>query len=287
MSDHPNAPKWWYEQGEPDSVRLGLLLKLVHREKTPYQDLGIYEHDILGRVLVLDDILQTTEADEYIYHEMLSHVPLLGAPFARSPSIAADVLIIGGGDGGLLREVLRHDWITRVVMVEIDPAVIEHCARYLSIHGNYEDARVQLLNADAAAYLSQPGVTEQPFDAILVDSTDPVGKGKVLFEEKFYRDALTALKPQGVLARHLGVPFLQFEVFLQGAKRMKSIFGNVQIYRAAVPSYIGGDMAFAISTRDGSTCRVPQRSLTARYYNPDLHASAFALPTAWMEALQS
>ncbi|CAM3300501.1 polyamine aminopropyltransferase [Rhodothermus bifroesti] len=274
----PNALMWWYETGTPD-VTLGLRMRLLHHERTPYQLLEIYEHPFFGRVLVLDGNLQVTQRDEFIYHEMLTHVPLLGA--LPKTLQEASVLIIGGGDGGTLREVLRHNWVRRVVMVEIDPVVIQRCQEFLGFHGNYQDPRVTLHITDAARYVARPEVQAQPFDAILVDSTDPVGPGEVLFTPEFIRNAYACLKPTGVFARHLCMPLFDGPILREGVARLRQVFPTVEVYQATIFTYVGAQMAFVVCTKDGHSAKKPQRLWTGRYYNPDVHRAAFALPTWW------
>jgi spermidine synthase len=259
-----SAAEWWNEDDFQMQIRLGLKMRLLHTETTPYQQLEVYEHDVLGRVLVLDDIIQTTQGDEFIYHEMLTHVPLLGGLFAIRGDVA--VLIIGGGDGGVLREVLRHDWVTRVVMVELDEAVIRTAAKYLAIHGDYQDPRVQLLIDDGSAYVRSPEARTQPFDVIIIDAPDPVGPGEALFTTSFFRDVRACLTPSGVMLRQIGVPMYQQEVFKLGVARVRDIFDNM-------------------GCNDGSACRQPCIDFTGRYYNRAIHTSAFALPTWWQEMM--
>lgn len=271
--------EWWNEDDFQMQIRLGLKMRLLHAETTPYQQLEVYEHDVLGRVLVLDNIIQTTQGDEFIYHEMLTHVPLLGSSLAARKNVA--VLIIGGGDGGILREVLRHDWITRVVMVELDAAVIHTAAKYLAIHGDYQDPRVQLLIDDGSAYVRSSEARVQPFDAIIIDAPDPAGPGEALFTASFFRDVRACLTPSGVMVRQIGVPMYQQEVFKLGVARVQASFGKAELYRAAIPTYMGGDMAFVVSRNDGGSSRQPCIDFTGRYYNRAIHTSAFALPTCW------
>jgi len=273
---------WWYESGTPD-VTLGLHMRLLHREQTPYQLLEIYEHAFFGRVLVLDGNLQTTQRDEFIYHEMLTHIPLLGALPATLQE--ASVLIIGGGDGGTLREVLRHDWISRVVMVEIDSVVIQRCQEFLGFHGDFHDPRVTLHITDAARYVANPEVWAQPFDAILVDSTDPIGPGEVLFTPEFIRNAHACLKPGGVFARHLCMPLFDSHIVREGVARLRQVFKGVEVYQATIFTYVGAQMAFVVCTNDGRSAKEPRRLLTGRYYNPEVHRAAFALPTWWQELI--
>ncbi len=261
-------------------------MRLLYAEDTPYQSLAVYEHDVLGRVLVLDNIVQTTQADEFIYHEMFTHVPLLGAQFARQASHDIEVLIIGGGDGGILREVLRHHRVRKAVMVEIDEAVIRVSKEYLGIHGDYTDPRVELIIGDGMDYVREAEQLNTRFDLVLVDSTDPVGPGEVLFSVEFYQMLKACLKPKGVMVRHLGLPHIQQSIFATGVNRLHAVFGNVQVYRASIPTYIGGELAFAASTLDGHSIHQPHQKLKGKYYNPGIHTASFALPTFWQEIVE-
>ncbi len=278
-------PQWWYETDDPVSIRLGLHMTLLYTEESPYQKLAVYEHEILGRVLVLDDIVQTTQADEFIYHEMFVHVPLLGRRFATRSNSQVDVLIIGGGDGGILREVLRHPFVSRVVMVEIDEAVIRVSREYLGIQGDYDDPRVTLIIDDAFHYIQSQQATDQPFDLILVDATDPVGPGKILYSKDFYHKLDRCLKSDGLVVRHLGLPFLQAQVLQDGVANLKRVFGHVQVYRTTVPTYICGEMAFAAANRAGYRINEPHVAFEARFYNREVHHAAFALPTYWQRLI--
>ncbi len=274
----------WYREWDFDiEVTQAIHARKLYQEQTPYQKVVVYEHNFLGRLLVLDDIVQTTQYDEFIYHEMLTHVPLLGRPVARHQADAS-VLIVGGGDGGMLREVQKHAWVKRIVMVELDEAVVRVCQEYLGFQGDYGDPRVQLLIADGAAYMREPETRRRPFDVIILDITDPRGPSEALYTEAFCADIGACMKPDGAVVRHLGVPGHQKpEILAEGVAVHRAAFGNAQVYRAATPAYIGGDMAFVVSTMDGSSCRQPQRELEGRYYNPDMHQAAFALPRWWRE----
>ncbi|GIX48332.1 MAG: polyamine aminopropyltransferase [Candidatus Tectimicrobiota bacterium] len=275
-------PIWWYEHDFFVGIRQGLQVRLLYTERSPYQKIEVYEHALLGRILVLDDILQTTQADEFVYHEMLAQVPLLGQREAP-----VSVLIIGGGDGGVLREVLRHAWVQRVVMVEIDERVVRVAAEYLGINGNYDDPRVELRFEDGSAYVRSAAARAQPFDAVIIDATDPIlGPGEALFSRQFFADVRACLAPAGVMVRHLGNPAYQREIFRTGVRWVHEVFGSVQVYRAAIPTYLGGDMAFVLSTNDGHSCQEPRLALRGRYYNHAVHRAAFVLPTWWQEVME-
>ena len=212
--------------------------KMYFEQKTGHQHLMIFHNAMLGRVMTLDGVVQTTEADEFIYHEMMAHVPI----FAHGQ--AKRVLIIGGGDGGMLREVLRHDDVEHVTMVEIDSAVIDMAKQYLPNHsaGAFDDERADIVIADGMDYVRE---TEDRFDVIISDSTDPIGPGEVLFSDDFYAQCKRILNEGGVMATQNGVAFFQIDEVKTTSERMGQHFSDQAFYSAAVPTYYGGVMTFA------------------------------------------
>jgi len=277
LSEKNVSSRWWFEDDVDTSVRQGLNLTPLFSTKSPYQQIDVYEHEFLGRVLVLDEIVQTTQGDEFIYHEMLTQIPLLGKLWKEEIS----VLIIGGGDGGTLREVLKHNFVKRAVMVEIDQAVVDVSKEYIQINGDYNDPRVQLVIGDGAGYVNSNEAIENPFDLVIIDSGDPVGPGEVLFTADFCQNVSNCLTPSGIMVRHLGIPAYQKEIFERGIGDMKKVFPLVEVFRAAVPTYIGGDMAFALGLKDGQSCQNPKQEFLGRYYNKAIHQASFALPSSW------
>jgi spermidine synthase len=275
--------EWWSEFDFKTGIRQSLRVRRVHSEKTPYQELEVFDSDFLGRVLVLDGIVQTSQADEFMYHEMIVHVPLLGRPGARTGA-PASVLIIGGGDGGALREVLVHDEVERAVMVELDRAVVEASAKHVGINGDYDDPRVELVIGDGSDFVKSAAARERPFDVVIIDSTDPLGPGEVLFSDEFMRDLAACMAEDGVMVRQSGLPFAQPEGLPHAVDQARRVFGSSEVYRAAIPSYYGGEMAFVAGLPPGLTLRTPHRERVGRHYNPEVHAAAFALPT-WLRDL--
>ena len=271
---------WFEETLHPGfHSRLGIE-QVLHEAKTEHQHLVIFENPEFGRVLALDGVVQTTERDEFIYHEMLAHVPILAHGSAKN------VLIIGGGDGGMLEEVLKHREVEAAVQVEIDDTVVELSKRYLrAICGNaYEDPRTDLVIADGVGFVNQ---TDRRFDVIIVDSTDPIGPGEVLFGERFYGGCKSCLANGGVLVTQNGVPFVQGEELTGTLTVFRKLFQSASCYRAGVPAYIGGDMTFGWGSDDTSLADVDVAALRARYeasgivteyYTPEMHKGAFALP---------
>lgn len=260
--------------------------RIVFRERTEHQDLVIFENPVMGRVLALDGVIQTAEGDEFIYHEMLTHVPILAHGSARR------VLIVGGGDGGMAREALKHGAVERVTMVEIDRGVVDLCATYLPSIGAaaFKDPRLDLVIADGAAFVKS---CRDRFDVIIVDSTDPQGPGAVLFTQEFYADCRRCLAPGGILVTQNGVPFFQPDELRNTARRLKGLFADTAFYLAAVPTYYGGFMAFgwgcdSAAPRQAAPAELARRHAAAgiatRYYTPALHAASFALPR-FVEAL--
>ncbi len=255
--------------------------------KTPYQSIEIVETEAFGRVLILDGVVQTTERDEFTYHEMLVHVPMFACASPRR------VLIIGGGDGGSLREVLRHD-IEAVDMIEIDEQVVTACNEYLpSLNDGgkiYADPRVNLVIEDAFVYLKREN---RRYDVIISDSTDPIGAGAVLFSDDYYRLCADAITDNGAMSFQDGVPFLQPAELQQTMRSLRGLGLHATCYQAHVPSYYGGAMALAFATRDADVfthdlATVEHRnaaySMPLKHYSPAHHVASFALPR-WIQAL--
>lgn len=274
-----DAPEWFRETL---CAEHGLSLRVdrvLHESETGHQRLRLFENARFGRVLTLDGVIQTTTADEFIYHEMMAHVPILSHGAARR------VLIVGGGDGGLAREVLRHPSVDRVTMVEIDEGVVAFSREHLPglSAGAFDDPRLELVIGDGTAFVAQ---SRERWDVILVDSTDPVGPGEVLFTETFYGRARERLAEGGILVTQNGVPFIQPEELRDTMRAFRALFGDATCYLATVPTYSGGPMALGWGT-DGQARRTPVDVLRVRlaaagfeprYYTPEVHAAAFALP---------
>lgn len=263
--------------------------KVYFEQKTDHQHLIIFENAKFGRVMALDGIVQTTEGDEFIYHEMMTHVPLLAHGNAKR------VLIIGGGDGGILREVCKHGSVEHITQVEIDLQVVEMCKKYLPNHsaGAYDDPRVNIVIDDGANYVRQ---SDEQFDVIITDSTDPIGPGDVLFTSDYYQHCKARLREGGVMVAQNGVAFMQIDEVFTTAQRMQPYFTDQTFYCAAVPTYVGGVMTFAWASnndvlRTFSTGdlveRFKQSAIPCRYYSPAIHQASFALPQYVIDELES
>ncbi len=253
------------------------------RFRSEFQEIIIFESRSHGRVLMLDGVVQVTEADEFVYQEMLSHVPLVAHGQARR------VLIIGAGDGGVLRRVLEHTTVERVTMVEIDGEVIRLSREYLpDIAGTaWDDPRAEIIVGDGISYVKDAAAGS--FDLIIVDSTDPIGVGEVLFTDEFYQHASRVLADGGLIVNQCGVPAMQAEELRQSSQRRARHFKQVSAYVVAVPTYVGGLMTLGIARkgssamiRDSEAARhyVESGRLLGRssYWSPDVHAACFALP---------
>lgn len=277
------APGRWITETIHDDVGFRVSLtadRVLVSERTEHQELVIFENALFGRVLMLDGTIQLTTADEFVYHEMMAHVPL----FAHGA--ATRVLIIGGGDGGIAREVLKHPGVEALTMVEIDRAVVDLCAAHFPDvdGGAFADPRLRLVIADGIEYARS---SEDRYDVVIVDSTDPVGPAAGLFTASFYADCKRLLREGGIIVTQSGVPFVQHEVLRTSITNLAASFVDVACYLSAVPTYTGGSLAHGWGS-DDETCRTASPEVLARrfaasgivtrYYTPAVHAAAFALP---------
>jgi spermidine synthase len=262
--------------------------EILYQEKTEHQDLVLFSNPVFGKILMLDGVTQVTTRDEFIYHEMMSHVPIIAHGAAKS------VLIVGGGDCGLAEEVLKHASVESLVQVEIDKSVVdfskEHFADFNT--GVLENPRFELVIEDGLKFAAE---TDRRFDVVIVDSTDPHGPGAVLFSEEFYRDIHRILTPGGVLVTQNGVPFLQRDELVTSIVRFSRIFSDAAAYIAAIPTYFGGHMTLGwasdnVDLRKQAAPILEERFKAAgfdtRYYTPDVHAASFALPKFILDAVE-
>ncbi len=258
-------------------------MRELARVRSSFQEIVVFESAGHGRVLMLDGAIQITEADEFVYQEMLAHVPLLAHGQARS------VLIIGAGDGGVLRRVLQHSTVERAALVEIDGEVVRLSRELLpGIAGDaWQDSRANIIIGDGVGYLAD--AASASVDVIIVDSTDPVGVGEALFTPAFYADCARVLRPNGIVVNQCGVPFMQPDELRETSLRRAQVFPFVTAYVAAVPTYVGGLMAFGFAAKAAGLDRVPASTLrdraasagilgTTSYWTPNLHEAAFYLP---------
>jgi spermidine synthase len=257
--------------------------------ETEHQRLIIFKNADYGRVMMLDGIVQLSTKDEFVYHEMMAHVPLFAHGRAKK------ALIVGGGDGGVLREALRHPELEEVTLCEIDRGVIDLCRQHFPdiSAGAYDDPRTRIVIADGTKFMAESG---ERFDVIMIDSTDPVGPGAVLFTRAFYADCAKSLKPGGLLVTQNGLPFLQPDELKQSVGYFRELFGDASCYLATTPSYFGGAMSYGWAT-DNARLRQHRRKkierrhnkaggFATRYWSPEVHVAAFALPNYVRELVE-
>jgi spermidine synthase len=260
------------------SYRVG---KVLYEAHTAHQNLVLFEQPFFGKMLMLDGATQITKRDEFIYQEMMAHVPLFAHGRAR------EVLIVGGGDCGIAEEVLKHQSVERLTQVEIDPAVVEFAKRHFPEFAGpvFADPRFESVIEDGMKYAAR---TTRRFDVIIVDSTDPQGPGKVLFSPRFYTACKRALNKGGVLVTQNGVPMLQPRELAASVANLRRLFADAACFIAAIPTYIGGHMAMGWASDNRQLRRLPVATLERRYrkagsfatnyWTPDVQAAAFALP---------
>jgi spermidine synthase len=274
---------WLNETLYPDWGQRFRFTRQLARVQSPFQDIAIFETDSHGRVMTLDGVVQITERDEFVYQEMLAHVPLLAHGAARN------VLIIGAGDGGVLKHVLMHRGVERAVMVEIDGEVVALAKRFLpGIGGDaWTEPRAHVIVGDGIDYVRQ--APDGTFDAIIVDSTDPIGVGEALFTDAFYQNAARVLTPRGIIVNQCGVPFMQADELYETSRRRAQFFPHVTAYVAAVPTYVGGYMTLGWASKDAAATQLPAEEIARRaeaagiagksqYWSPEIHVASFWLP---------
>jgi spermidine synthase len=256
--------------------------KCIASERSAFQKLEVYQTTSMGRMLVLDDVIQCTEFDEQSYHEMICHVPLFSHPNPQK------VLIIGGGDGGSVRECLKHKSVTEVHLCEIDRRVVDLCVEHIpSMAGKVNDPRVHCHYEDGAAWAkNHPGT----YDVIIVDSSDPIGPAEVLFQFPFYESCCNALTPDGILATQAENFLLHGKIIKELLSFGKKLFPVARYYYTQVPTYPGGMIGFTFfSRKHGQEDLVDSRYAASgmkpedfRFWSPDFHKKAFTLPGAVM-----
>jgi len=264
----------WFTENQTRDLSLSFRLgKTLRRERTPYQDLAVVETLQYGRMLVLDGAVQTTEKDEFVYHEMITHVPLFAHPAPKR------VLVVGGGDGGAIREILKHPTVEEAVLAEIDERVIAAAREFLpGISQGLSDPRAKIMVGDGIEHVRQArGV----YDVIIVDSTDPIGPAVGLFAREFYQSVFEALKEDGLFVAQTESPFLNADLIKGVYGNIASVFPLTRLYLAVVPTYPSGLWSFTVGSKKYAPTepvRQPPEGFTSRYYTPAIHRSAFVLP---------
>ena len=269
---------WVTERQQNFSLSLKVK-ETLYRDTSPYQEILIADTYGYGRVLILDNTIQTTEKDEFFYHEMLTHVPLC------AHTCPEKVLIIGGGDGGAVREIVKHETVKKIVHVEIDRKVVEACQKHLPLHNpEPENEKIELHIADGIEFVKN---VREPFDVIIVDSTDPVGPAENLFEYDFFSSIYSALKDDGILLSQTGSPFLHGSFVKKVTDTLSKIFPLVRVCCGPMPTYPSGIWSYTLGSKKNEPSkplRVLPHNLT-HYYNADIHKAAFAMPNFLIDIL--
>ena len=280
----------WYTENHQDDVHFSIdIQKHLHSEQSPYQQIDFYESKTFGRFFTLDGLMMVTEKDEFIYHDMITHVPM-----AVNPDIQR-VLIIGGGDGGTAREILRYSSITHVDLVEIDERVVRLSQKYLPQTACKldNDARLTMYFEDGAQFVMKS--PSQYYDLILVDSTDPIGPGEGLFTWAFYQHCERILTAQGILInQHESSYYPTYaSEMLRAHEKIKQTFPIAKVYQFHLPTYPSGHWLFGFASKKYDPIKDLKADiwnglkLDTKYYNTDLHIGAFMLPTYVKEVLEN
>lgn len=282
------SEKWFDETLYPTYCQSFKIETILWEGKSSYQNILVFENKEFGKVMALDGTVQFTTKDEFIYHEMIAHVPL----FAHGN--AQDILIIGGGDGGVAREVLKHSNVRSVTLVEIDPFIIDLTKKYIPEIPQevFENPKLQLIIDDGVNFVKN---NQETYDVIITDSSDPIGPSQVLFTENFYGYCKKALKKEGILVVQNGDFFMQPNEYQTTFSHLQLLFRDVSFYLANVPTYIGSYMTLGFAS-DVDYCnltlemlnqRFAQTSIKTFYYHPGMHKACFTLPKSMQETLHS
>lgn len=284
-----NEPaKWFFDRISPNLMQLHAIESVIYTGKTSFQSIDIIKTAAFGKCLVLDNKIQSSDLDEFIYHEALVQPALIAHPHPEK------VFIAGGGEGATLREVLRHNSVTRAVMIDIDADVIAICKQYLPEYsqGAFDDKRTELKHVDARKYLAD---SRERFDAIIIDLTEPVEEGPayLLYTQEFYRLVNERLTPDGLMSVQAGCgSFSELLNFSAVYKTLQSVFPAVKPYLADVPSF-GGPWGFCLAARNASTLspaeidqRIAARRLSLRYCDGLTHQGMFTLPRPLREQIE-
>lgn len=264
----------WFTEKQTEHFGITAKIKQTYvSEKTEFQQLDMVETEEFGNMLLLDGMVMTTEKDEFVYHEMAAHVPLHTHPNPEN------VLVVGGGDGGVIREILKHPEVKKATLVEIDGKVIEYSKQYLpTIAGALDDPRVEVKVADGFLHIAE---SENEFDVIMVDSTEPVGPAVNLFTRGFYEGISKALKEDGIFVAQTDNPWFQQDLIKTAYKDISETFPVTRLYTANIPTYPSGLWTFTLGSKVYDPLQIDAdrfHALETKYYTKGIHHAAFALP---------
>lgn len=276
----------WFSEKHTENVKLSIKVNehLFHKQ-SDFQQIDVFDSVEFGRFLTLDGYMMLTEKDEFIYHEMMVHVPMAVHPSVRR------VLVIGAGDGGVLRELIKYDYIEKIDIVEIDSEVIEVCKKYLPFTAcGFDDKRVNVVCQNGLKFIREP---KDEYDLILVDSTDPFGPGEGLFTKEFYGNCYKALKEDGILINQHESPFYKEDAAAVTYihKRIVESFEVARVYQAHIPTYPSGHWLFGFASKkyhpvkDLRAKEWKALNIKTKYYNTNLHLGSFYLPNYVEELL--
>ncbi|MBN3524425.1 polyamine aminopropyltransferase [Paenibacillus apiarius] len=264
---------WFTEKQTPTFGITAKIRETFVNEQTPFQHLTMLDTEEFGRMLVLDGMVMTTIKDEFVYHEMVAHPALVTHPNPKK------VLVVGGGDGGVIREIMKHPSVEKAVLVEIDGKVIEYSKKYLpEIAGELDNPRVEVIVNDGYMHILN---SKDEYDLIMVDSTEPVGPAAPLFERGFYQGIYEALKEDGLFVAQTDNPWFKADLIQQVNRDVKEIFPIVRVYGANIPTYPSGLWTFTIGSKQYDPMNIDEASIPemeTKYYSPRLHNAAFCLP---------
>lgn len=279
--------EFWFSEMHTPHVKLSIRVdRQLYSGKSEFQRIDVFDSPEFGRFLTLDGYMMLTEKDEFIYHEMITHVPMAVHPHVEK------VLVIGAGDGGVIRELVQYQDLQHIDMVEIDPLVVEVCKKYLPKTAcRLEDPRLTIHYEDGLKFIRS---RQEEYDLIIVDSTDPFGPSEGLFTREFYGNCYNALRPDGIMVNQQGSPFYSedAEAMKRSHKRIVNTFPISRVYQAHIPTYAAGYWLFGFASKkyhptddlDAEAWR--SLNLHTRYYTPRLHVGAFWLPAFLEEMLQ-
>ncbi|MBN1332670.1 MAG: polyamine aminopropyltransferase [Synergistales bacterium] len=268
----------WFTEKQSPNMKLSLRIKNILLNKTTeFQDILVVETEEYGKIMVLDGAIQITEKDEFCYHEMMAHIPICAHSHPRR------VLIIGGGDGGVLRECLKHPFIEEAILVDIDSEVVQASRDYFPhVSSGMNDPRATILNMDALTFIREH---KHEFDIVIVDSTDPVDFAAGLFQSPFYTDVFEALRSEGIMIAQTESPFAEASLLKQAYKEMEKVFPIVSLCWGAMPTYPTGFWTYTVGSKT-VTPEEPRNPapLDCKYYTSRIHSNSFVLPP-FLEAL--
>lgn len=274
----------WYSEKHTKNVKLSIRVKQhLYSDKSEFQTIDVLDTYEFGKVLILDGVVMLTEKDEFIYHEMITHVPL-----AVNPNIKK-ILVIGAGDGGTVGQLLKYDTIEKIDVVEIDELVVTTCQKYFDIAASFNDSRVNLFYEDGLKFVRK---VANEYDLIIVDSTDPFGPGEGLFTREFYGNCFKALKEDGILINQHESPFYEGDAnaMVRAHQRISATFEIASVYQAHIPTYPSGHWLFGFASKkyqpEVDVSKWNELNIKTKYYNTKLHNGCFQLPNYVIDLLE-